>query len=90
MIPVVRAGRGPLAVGGRDRARPLTGGPHGVTSLAFATIQCDSRHAGDKTPEGQVATSSFTDSTMSARPCLASAKNMPVFGSVYSSLSMPA
>lgn len=36
------------------------------------------------------ATRVFTAAEISARPALASAKNMPVFGSVYSSLSSPA
>jgi hypothetical protein len=38
----------------------------------------------------QLATRALTEAVISARPVLASAKNMPVFGSVYSSLSIPA
>ena len=40
--------------------------------------------------EVQLGTRALTDAIISARPALASAKNMPVFGSVYSSLSIPA
>ena len=40
--------------------------------------------------EIQLGTRALTDAIISARPALASAKNMPVFGSVYSSLSIPA
>ena len=36
------------------------------------------------------ATRVFTAAEISARPAFASAKNIPVFGSVYSSLSSPA
>jgi hypothetical protein len=38
----------------------------------------------------QLATSALTEAMISVRPALASEKNMPVFGSMYSSLSMPA
>jgi Protein of unknown function (DUF1214) len=39
---------------------------------------------------GQLGTRALTAAVISARPPLASEKNMPVFGSVYSSLSIPA
>jgi hypothetical protein len=38
--------------------------------------------------EGQLATVALTEAMISARPALASEKNMPVFGSMYSSLSI--